>query len=605
MDYIYGKLSGVANVSELIDEVDELREEVGALDHKVDGYDELILNLQVGKQDKLTAGENITIGLDETGNLVISSSQYNIGEGLVLDEETNTVNIEEFTNNDENTPIPDDNITRVVTNHTYIENCKYGVEEITYYDPIEELPTGEETGDYIFKLNNEYNEVNIYDRLNPLMFAFRNAGYRGRMYPLYYKDVNIIVDDLMALSSNDSINEVQQDTQEDVNPNSVCTILLCNDIRTYFDLTFPQLDKEYWYVIGQYNESTGYFDFINKWYEIRYNNGGEQEFNPKNVSNDGNTRGGGSLEPLFPIYNTPDVMIEITSQEDTPTFIYEEAYINPENVTGVTPLIKGLFKDICLINEPKIRREEITVKQKMDNLKDWTYEIKAEEVLGNETQLLPEINWSRLIQITGYDLNTAIYEDTSGSAPVALIVDTCGEQDINGNWYSYVRLYDVASQTTYEIVDTNIQLGSASGVQNVIANRWFTLNPSTGVITYLVDEDNKPIAPNITLYKNYILSNEYYNFEDIFKILVVTTTKTTPQKLSKYIDSLAYTTVLPLEDNNSGRLIMVLVDEEYIEEIDKYNGYLYIGVEGLEEQEGEKQSQVVINPSTPNIDYTG
>lgn len=584
MDYIYGKLSGVPSINDLILRVDTVEQEVNDLNTEVGTYSERITILEGdyealnnkldGKQDKLTeenAGENIEITTDpETGKVIINATakNYNIGDGLKLEDDTISVN--EFTNEPEDNSQGD---TKVVTNNTYIENCKYGVETITYYDPIETL---EDNGNYIFKLNNNYTEDNFIERLFPIIECF---DYSQNM-PLYGPS-QVISDGVLALNaSNDDSNSSQI-----VNENNICYIDLCNSYsryysRIYFDIYFPALDKEYWYVISEaVDENTS---FINKWYEINYNNGGEVI----------NSKGFDILEPVYP--TTPSTMIELTSQEDIPSFIYNSQYVNPTSLSGATELINNLFKDICLINEPKTREEEITVKQKNSNIKDWTYEIKAEEIIPNETHLLTDINWNKLYQNAGY-IDESIYIDSQHFVRIGITTSISDDDYVRYNIVT-VNTGNVFPGVVYNIVSNDITL---NGI-NILGNKWYIQNQETDEITYITDGEGNPSAPDITLYKEYILPDEeydnYYDLEGIFKILVVTQTKTTPQKLSQFVDSLAYTTVLPTSSNDSGRLTIVLVDSETIEDIDKYDGYLYIGVEGL-----ALQQQNSTNP-TSSID---
>lgn len=614
MDYIYGKLSGVPSINELMDRVDTVEQEVNGLSDEVNDlsdevgtYNDRITNLETnyeslnnklnGKQDKLTeenAGENIEITTDpETGKVKINATtkNYNIGDGLNLDEDTNTISVDD------------------------VENLKYGKEEKLVYPEPETLV---EDTDYLLKLDMGFDSEESLNDLSVIFNYVMQQGYHSRDLILYDNSASLLGGDLQLISEPIA---VPNDPVEQVNNSDLYTKCLISfasqgdkyspEYHQYF--TFQFYNKTYWYDICSTNMETRETKWLNRWIEINYNNGGSFPSFPKGISNSG-TKGGDLPAPDINV-DLPSITTLITSQEDLPLFTYNEYALlpirsrNSDNSipTEVINALKNLLIKMSYVNDPSPVEEEITTKEKIDGFKDWTYETEIIEEIPLHTNLLASINWDKLYQSIGRYFEDDVYKNYNDD--ISIHIET-GLTDTNNINYNEIIVYNMKEdKDLYTIygLDPYYWSGAPSGYElptyitvdgtQIKLNQWFYYDDSHNIV-YVVDNEGMSDYPHdIDIYKQAILpKDEYYNYNEIMQTLVSTNTKQKPKKVKEFIDSLGYITDYPNADNDSGRLIVVLVDNDILndEYFTKYDGYLYIGVEGLALQQQNSTNPIHI-----------
>ena len=517
MDYIYGKLSGVPSINDLMVRVDEVEQEVNDLSTEVGTYSDRITTLEGdyealnervnNKQDKLTeenAGENIEITTDpETGKVIINATaeNYNIGDGLNLDEDTNTISVDD------------------------VENLKYGNVE-------KELPL---VDNEVYTLNQNW-DIN-YDNDASLIQSAMSSRY------VYANELKSTINDGQLLGR--ALNETSDsnDTREEV-----MAIILSSTMGSNGFSFITENNTRYNYIIESYGNPT-YPDVP---IHIDPIGGNSTGVSPKGVNLEGSAEL--SRASIYP-----------------PTLVnkwYDENY---NEITNINERLKLTYNSLALnyncielfkrmINIPTVIENQ-TVKQKFEEPYDKysTFKIKTPDWnMMKEYYTASYNNWLDfyLDETRGLEMSCRRIVNPDDSVQYALLIWL---NEGNDNWSNYA-----INEKAYE------EYG-----QTYKANTWYYQR-------YDVDEPVELTeAPDIEVSFNPSYLNDIIIADTLLKACSKIETKDITKK--EAVDSLAYKLNIPYSDNLNGRLEIILVDSEYIEEVPKYNGYIYIGVEGLEE----------------------
>lgn len=523
MDYIYGKLSGVPSINDLMVRVDEVEQEVQDLSNEVGTYSDRITNLETdyeslnnklnGKQDKLTAenaGENIEITTDpETGKVIINATakNYNVGDGLKLDEETNTISVDD------------------------VENLKYGTIE-------KELPL---VDNEVYTLNQDWG-INL-DDASLIQSAISSRFIYANRPKSVISDGQLQGRELNETSDTDDTNDTN-DTREEV-----LIIGLSNTMGATGFMFITENNNRYNYIIESYGNPTYpdvpiHFDPIG---------GNDTGVSPKGI----NLEGTAELSRAS-IYS--------------PTLVNKWYDENNNEITNINERLKLTYNSLALnyncielfkrmINVPTVIENQ-TVKQKFEEPYDEysIFKIKT-----------PDWNIMKEYYTDSYDSWLDFYRDETRGLEMSCRRIVNPDDSVqyafliwldegNDNWSHYV-----INEKVYE-----------DDGQTYKANTWYYQRYDTDELVELTE------APNIVVSFNL----NYLDYESgIADILLKACSKIETKEITKKeaVDSLAYRLTIPYSDNLNGRLEIILVDSEYIEDMPKYNGYIYIGVEGLED----------------------